>query len=151
MPKLARVIDERKIRITIPIDERSDKAAFLADVLGTEIRTELLDLPAQVIVTDFITGELLPERTVLGAAATITALDAYSEQDLVGRIEEATAVMLYHNLAVTRFTPSYCGRRNTPSKSAGLASQSAKAVARNCLRWARAAAPTATKRGSTST
>jgi C-terminal binding protein len=61
-------------------------------------------MPAQVIVTDFITGEMLPERAVLGDAATITALDAYSEQDLVGRIEDADAVMLYHNLALTRFT-----------------------------------------------
>ncbi len=61
-------------------------------------------MPAQIIVTDFVTGDLLPERTVLGDVADIISLDAYSEQDLVDRIEQADAVMLYHNLALTRFT-----------------------------------------------
>jgi flagellar P-ring protein FlgI len=63
LPKLARVVDERTISIVIPPDERSDKAAFLADVLSTEIRTELLDLPAQVIVNErrgaiIVTGDV---------------------------------------------------------------------------------------------
>jgi flagellar P-ring protein precursor FlgI len=74
MPKLARVIDERKIRITIPIDERSDKAAFLADVLGTEIRTELLDLPAQVIVNQR-TGAIVVTGDVQISPVAITHKD----------------------------------------------------------------------------
>ena len=32
------------------------------------------------------------------------ALDAYSEEDLVGRIEDAGAMMLYHNLAADAAT-----------------------------------------------
>ena len=58
----------------------------------------------QVIVTDFIADALEPERRILGALADITALDAYSEDDLAGRIEQADAVMMYHNLALSRKT-----------------------------------------------
>ncbi|MFN5943647.1 MAG: flagellar basal body P-ring protein FlgI [Phycisphaerae bacterium] len=74
MPKLARVIDERTIRIVIPPDERSDKAAFLADVLGTEIRTELLDLPAQVIINER-TGAIIVTGDVQISPVAITHKD----------------------------------------------------------------------------
>ena len=56
----------------------------------------------QIVITDFITGPTEPENRILGELADIRALDAYSEQDLVGRIEDADAVMLYHNLSLTR-------------------------------------------------
>ncbi len=49
-PRIAQALDERTVRIIVPDEERADKAAFLADVLSAEVRTELLDLPAQVIV-----------------------------------------------------------------------------------------------------
>ena len=55
----------------------------------------------KVVIADFISGDLSPEQTALGDIATITALDAFSEADLVGKIEDADAVMLYHNLALT--------------------------------------------------
>lgn len=58
----------------------------------------------RVVIADFITGALEPERRVLGELARIDALDAFSEADLVGRIEDADAVMLYHNLALSRVT-----------------------------------------------
>lgn len=74
MPKLARVLDERRIAITIPPDERADKAAFLADVLGTEIRTELLDLPAQVIVNER-TGAIIVTGDVQISPVAITHKD----------------------------------------------------------------------------
>ena len=60
--------------------------------------------PFKVVITDFITGDLSPELTALGDIATISALDAFSEQDLVGKIEDADAVMLYHNLSLTAAT-----------------------------------------------
>lgn len=59
---------------------------------------------ARVIITDFINDDLSPERDTLGDIATVESLDAYSEDDLVGRIELADAVMLYHHLGLTRRT-----------------------------------------------
>ncbi len=58
----------------------------------------------QVVITDFITGALEPERRVLGDIADVTALDAYSENELAGKIDAADAIMLYHNLSLTRLT-----------------------------------------------
>lgn len=57
----------------------------------------------RVVVADFVT-ELKPELAILSDIADIVALDASSERDLVGKIEDADAVMLYHNIAVTRDT-----------------------------------------------
>lgn len=57
-----------------------------------------------VVVTDFITGDLAPERQLLGDLAEIVALDAYSEQDLIGKVEQADAIMLYHNICIRQPT-----------------------------------------------
>jgi len=45
----------------------------------------------RVVVADFIT-ELKPELAILSDIADIVALDAASEHDLVGKIEDADAV-----------------------------------------------------------
>jgi len=45
---------------------------------------------AKVIITDFITEPLDDEQRTLGDLAEITALDAHSEDELIGRIEDAT-------------------------------------------------------------
>ena len=58
----------------------------------------------QVVITDFIIGDPTPERQRLGDIADIIALDAYSEQDLVGKVESADALMIYHNIEITRTT-----------------------------------------------
>ncbi len=58
----------------------------------------------RVVVTDFIREPLDREREVLGDAADVEALDATSEAELVGRIEDADAIMLYHALSITRAT-----------------------------------------------
>lgn len=58
----------------------------------------------RVVITDFISGDLTPERELLGDIADVEALDAYSEADLVGRIEDAAGIMLYHNLGLSRTT-----------------------------------------------
>jgi phosphoglycerate dehydrogenase-like enzyme len=58
----------------------------------------------RVVITDFITDDLAPERQVLGELAELVALDASSEQDLNGRVEDAAALMLYHNIEITRGT-----------------------------------------------
>lgn len=58
----------------------------------------------RVVVTDFIREPLDQERRVLGDAADVEALDATSEEELIGRIEDADAIMLYHALSITRAT-----------------------------------------------
>ena len=58
----------------------------------------------RVIITDFITGDLGPERQLLGEIADLVALDAYSEQDLVGHVEGADALMIYHNITISQET-----------------------------------------------
>jgi flagellar P-ring protein precursor FlgI len=62
-PTVATVIDDRLIRVTIPPQERSNKAAFIADVLSADVNTTLMDLPAQVICnsktgTIVVTGDV---------------------------------------------------------------------------------------------
>src|SRR5688572_20528333 len=58
----------------------------------------------RVVITDFVADDLAPEREVLGDLADVVALDAYSEADLAGRIDDADAVMFYHNLTLTAAT-----------------------------------------------
>ena len=58
----------------------------------------------KVVVTDFITGALEPENRILGDLADVTAFDGIDEDELVGKIEDADAIMLYHNLGLTRKT-----------------------------------------------
>ena len=58
----------------------------------------------RVVITDFITGSLAPENRILGDLADVEALDGSDEEDLVGKIEDADAIMLYHNLKLTRKT-----------------------------------------------
>ncbi len=62
-----------------------------------------MSLP-RVVITDFIKDDLAPESSTLGDIATVEALDATSERQLIGRIEDATAIMLYHNLELTSRT-----------------------------------------------
>lgn len=56
---------------------------------------------AKVVVADFITEPLEDERRVLGDLADVTALNAFSENDLIGRIEDADAIMLYHFIGIS--------------------------------------------------
>ncbi len=57
-----------------------------------------------VVIADYLTDDLTHEKGVLGDLARISALDAYSEEDLRGRIEDADAIMLFHNVALTSQT-----------------------------------------------
>jgi len=58
----------------------------------------------QVVVTDLLDDDLAPEREVLGDVADIMALQARSEAELVGRVEHADALIVYHEITVTRIT-----------------------------------------------
>lgn len=57
---------------------------------------------ARVIITDFVSEPLDHERRILGDLAEVVALDALSEDELIGRIEDADAIMMYHQFDVTR-------------------------------------------------
>lgn len=61
-------------------------------------------LKNKVIITDVLTGELEIERGVLGGVAELIACDAYDEQELVGRVEDADALMVYHNITISSAT-----------------------------------------------
>lgn len=56
----------------------------------------------RVIVADFIKDELQAERQILGDIADVACLDANSEADLVGKIDDADAIMMYHNIIISR-------------------------------------------------
>jgi D-3-phosphoglycerate dehydrogenase/C-terminal binding protein len=59
---------------------------------------------AKVVVTDFISEPLDHERRILGEVADVIGLNAYSEDDLAGRLEDADAIMLYHFISLTART-----------------------------------------------
>ncbi|MCU0709775.1 MAG: C-terminal binding protein, partial [Pirellula sp.] len=58
----------------------------------------------QVVITDLITEPLDFEREVLGDEADVVALEAMTESELIGRIEDADAIMVYHYFRFTRST-----------------------------------------------
>lgn len=59
-----------------------------------------------VAITDFISDDLRTEREKLADIADVKAFDAMSEADLAGKIEAADAIMLYHNIGITKATIS---------------------------------------------
>lgn len=65
-----------------------------------------MTIPYQVIITDLINDDLAPEREVLADIAEVTALHAHSEAELVGRVEHADAIILYHELSLSAATIS---------------------------------------------
>ncbi|MEQ1858336.1 MAG: C-terminal binding protein [Chthoniobacteraceae bacterium] len=58
----------------------------------------------RVVITDLITDALERERAILDDIADVTALGARHEDELAGRIEEADALIVFHDIAVTRKT-----------------------------------------------
>ena len=61
---------------------------------------------AKVVVTDFINDSLECERRILGDLADVVALNARSQSELAGQIEDADAVMMYHCLSIGESTIS---------------------------------------------
>lgn len=57
-------------------------------------------MPFKVVVTDFIREPLDRERAILGELADVFALEARNEEQLAGRIDDADAVMLYHEIGI---------------------------------------------------
>jgi D-3-phosphoglycerate dehydrogenase/C-terminal binding protein len=57
-----------------------------------------------VVVLDFITADLGPECRILDGVADVTALAAAREEETLGKVEDADALMLYHTMRLTRQT-----------------------------------------------
>mgnify|MGYP001004915620 FL=1 len=58
----------------------------------------------RVVITDLLHDELLPEREVLGEHVEVTALHAHCESELLGRVEQADALIVYHEVSLTTST-----------------------------------------------
>ncbi len=58
----------------------------------------------QVLVTDLVMGNLEPEERVLDGVANVHAVAATTEDDLVDRVEDADALMVYHTMIISRRT-----------------------------------------------
>lgn len=63
-----------------------------------------MNKPSHVVIADFINEPLEPERRVLGELAEVTALAAHTEDELIGRIEQVDAIILYHEVSLSRRT-----------------------------------------------
>jgi C-terminal binding protein len=55
----------------------------------------------RIYITDFINDDLAIEKSILGDLADVVALDAYSEEQLHGRFEDAACLMVYHFLGLS--------------------------------------------------
>jgi phosphoglycerate dehydrogenase-like enzyme len=58
----------------------------------------------RVVIADFITDNLAPERKILAEIAELSAVNASDEAQLAGQVENADAIMLYHCISITRST-----------------------------------------------
>jgi D-3-phosphoglycerate dehydrogenase/C-terminal binding protein len=60
----------------------------------------------RVVVADFLSDDLIPEKQILGDIADVSALNAPSEAEIGDRLDTADAVMLYHNIGLSAATIS---------------------------------------------
>jgi len=58
----------------------------------------------RVVKPDMIADDLEPEREILGDLAEVNAVDGHNENELIGRVEDADALMVYHHLSITQQT-----------------------------------------------
>src|SRR5437879_3250775 len=58
----------------------------------------------RIYITDFLTEDFAVEEKILGDLADVVGLAAKLEPELVGRIEDAAAIMMYHSLPVRAAT-----------------------------------------------
>jgi D-3-phosphoglycerate dehydrogenase/C-terminal binding protein len=61
-------------------------------------------MKSKVIITDFLNDDLAPEREIFGDLAEVVALNAFTEDELAGQIDDADAVLLYHYLGLSAKT-----------------------------------------------
>src|SRR4051812_13177810 len=82
--------------ISSPFQDERQAGARGDDVTPIQTRGTRM----KIVIADFIEkhDSLEPERRILGDLAEIIPLDAHSEQELTGQVEDADALVLYHNL-----------------------------------------------------
>ncbi|MDY0167507.1 MAG: C-terminal binding protein [Thermoguttaceae bacterium] len=56
----------------------------------------------RVVLTDYIDDDLEPERKALNDVARVEALCAHHEDELLGRVEDADALVVFHEISVSR-------------------------------------------------
>ncbi len=56
----------------------------------------------RVVLTDYIDDDLQPERRVLDGVARVEALGAHHEDQLLGRVEDADAMVVFHEIFISR-------------------------------------------------
>ena len=56
----------------------------------------------RVVLTDYIDDDLRPERQVLDGVARVEAMRAHHEDELLGRVEDADAMVVFHEISVSR-------------------------------------------------
>jgi flagellar P-ring protein precursor FlgI len=88
---VAKAINERTVQVTIPPAERSNRAAFLADVFNADVNLSLIELPAQIIAN---------QRT---GAIIVT-----------GDVTIKSVALTHKNLTITKVTPPPVGTALTP-------------------------------------
>ena len=60
----------------------------------------------RVVITDFVTEPLDPEEGVLGDLAEVVGVGSRAEEELVGQVEDADALMVYHETVISAATVS---------------------------------------------
>jgi len=63
-----------------------------------------MSMPGRVVITDFLADRLTAERDVLGPDVELIALNAHDEAALVGRVEDADAIIVYHMISISAST-----------------------------------------------
>jgi D-3-phosphoglycerate dehydrogenase/C-terminal binding protein len=58
----------------------------------------------RVVITDFVSDDLAPEREVLGGVADVVALNMTREADLAGKLADVDAVMMFHAITMSAAT-----------------------------------------------
>lgn len=112
-PSIATVIDDRTIRVSIPEAERAARAAFVADVLNTDINVTLLKLPAQVVCNQR-TGAIIVTGDVQISPVAITHKDLVITTTIPPPQPTATDPLIERN----RWTGVYTSAK--PSETARL-------------------------------
>ncbi|SVE35915.1 uncharacterized protein METZ01_LOCUS488769, partial [marine metagenome] len=55
----------------------------------------------KVVITDYVSPPVEPEETIFSGLAKVECLLARSPEELVGRVEDADAIIVFHEVSLT--------------------------------------------------